>query len=307
MFLGLDPSKEFSSQVHNVNLQSLRKRELHLNVWEKEIKSKMKLLGISSMTLLSRQMPLIYVVTPTHSALTQKADLTRLSQTLLHIPQMHWIVVEDSEIKTPLVTNFLHQCGNKYTHLNIRTRNESIRKGREPRWLKNRGVDQRNLALSWMREHHNPKHGKAVVYFADDDNTYDIRIFEMMRYTKGVSVWPVGIVGGLIWEGPMCKDGQVIKFHTDWLPERPLPLDMAGFAINVQLLLDNPSVNMDPFAKRGYVESSIVGQLVTREDLEPLADDCTKVLVWHTQTATPKIKNEERLQRLGKGSPTMEV
>ena len=51
--------------------------------------------------------PIIYMVTPTHSCLTQKADLTRLCHTLMHVTNLHWIVVEDSVEKTSLVTCFL--------------------------------------------------------------------------------------------------------------------------------------------------------------------------------------------------------
>lgn len=98
-----------------------------------------------------------------------------------------------------------------------------------------------------------------------------------MRYTKKVSVWPVGIVGALVWEGPICKNGKVIQFRTSFAPERPLPLDMAGFAINVKLLKDNPDAEMDVYAKRGFVESSIVSRLVETDELEGLADDCKKV------------------------------
>ena len=100
-----------------------------------------------------------------------------------------------------------------------------------------------------------------------------------MRYTKKVSVWPVGLVGGLKWEGPICKDGSVIKFYTLWNPERPMPVDMAGFAINVQLIIDNPSAVMDTFASRGYLESSIVSKLATREEFEPLANNCKQVFL----------------------------
>ena len=47
------------------------------------------------------------MITPTHSRLTQKADLTRLCHTLMHVDNLHWIVVEDSYEKTSLVTRFL--------------------------------------------------------------------------------------------------------------------------------------------------------------------------------------------------------
>ena len=63
----------------------------------------------------------IYMITPTYARWTQKADLTRLCQTLMHVPKLHWIVVEDSEQKTRLVTRFLSRCRVESTHLNTRT------------------------------------------------------------------------------------------------------------------------------------------------------------------------------------------
>ena len=49
-----------------------------------------------------------------------------------------------------------------------------------------------------------------------------------MRYTKKVSVWPVGIAGGLKFEGPICTNGTVISWYATWETSRPFPLDMAG-------------------------------------------------------------------------------
>ena len=127
-------------------------------------------------------MPTIYFITPTYKRLTQKADLTRLSQTLLHVPKLQWILVEDSVQKTDLVTRFLENCGLSYTHLAVRTPKELITKEGDPRWLKARGVEQRNLGLKWIRD--NFKSGsRGVVYFGDDDNTYDLRIFEQVSNT----------------------------------------------------------------------------------------------------------------------------
>ena len=38
----------------------------------------------------------------------------------------------------------------------------------------------------------------AVVYFADDDNSYDQRLFSLyIRRTKGVACWPVGFASWL--------------------------------------------------------------------------------------------------------------
>ncbi|XP_072493310.1 galactosylgalactosylxylosylprotein 3-beta-glucuronosyltransferase 3 [Notamacropus eugenii] len=262
-------------------------------------------------------LPVIYVVTPTYSRLVQKAELVRLSQTLSLVPRLHWVLVEDAEAPTPLVSGLLAVSGLRFTHLVALTpKGQQLREG-EPGWLRPRGVEQRNRALDWLRgkeaavggERDPPPMGsRGVVYFADDDNTYSRELFEEMRGTRGVSVWPVGLVGGLRFEGPQVQGGQVVGFHTAWEPERPFPLDMAGFAVSLPLLLSRPGAQFDPMAPRGHLESSLLRHLVDPKDLEPRAANCTRVLVWHTRTEKPKMKQEEHLQRLGRGSdPAVEV
>ncbi len=49
-----------------------------------------------------------------------------------------------------------------------------------------------------------------------------------MRYTTNVSVWLVGITGGLKFEGPLCKDGHVTGWYAEWGTTRKFPIDMAG-------------------------------------------------------------------------------
>lgn len=100
-----------------------------------------------------------------------------------------------------------------------------------------------------------------------------------MEKVQKVGVWPVGLVGGLMVEKPICDNitNKVIGFNAAWKPDRPFPLDMAGFAINVQLLLENKAALFSFDVQGGYQESEILGQIVTRDELEPLADCCTKV------------------------------
>ncbi|NWZ29925.1 B3GA3 glucuronosyltransferase, partial [Asarcornis scutulata] len=206
----------------------------------------------------------------------QKAELVRLSQTLLHVRALHWVVVEDAPAPTALVGGLLAASGVPFTHLHAPTPPEIQRRPGDPPWLRPRGVEQRNRALQWLRDTRPPSEA-AVVYFADDDNTYSLRLFEEMRSTRGVSVWPVGLVGGLRFERPLVAGGRVVGFHTAWKPERPFPLDMAGFAVALPLLRARPAARFDPAAERGYLESSLLGGLVTPAQLEPKADNCTQV------------------------------
>lgn len=120
--------------------------------------------------------PVIYAITPTFARPVQKAELTRLAQTFLHVPNFHWILVEDAPQKTPLVTRFLETSGLIYTHL-FATTPPNYKLGRnDPNWKKPRGVEQRNAALKWLRENLKLSN-KGVVYFADDDNTYSLKLF----------------------------------------------------------------------------------------------------------------------------------
>ena len=101
-----------------------------------------------------------------------------------------------------------------------------------------------------------------------------------MRYTKGISVWPVGLVGKLRYEGPVLIKGKVGGWFTYWKPDRPYPLDMAGFAINLQRFFDNLEAEFSYEVERGYQESILLRQVgagMRREELEPLAYNCTKV------------------------------
>jgi len=100
-----------------------------------------------------------------------------------------------------------------------------------------------------------------------------------MRGTKRASVWPVGLVGGMVLERPLLDTSdKVVGWSTGWRPERPFAIDMAGFAINVRLILDNPQLEFSFEVPRGYQESTILA-VTTKEELEPKADKCTKVSI----------------------------
>lgn len=131
-----------------------------------------------SINNVNNNLPIIFAITPTFTRPVQKAELTRLAQSFLLVPNFHWIVVEDSSVKTKLVANLLKESGLKYEHLNIITPQNYKLGINDPKWKKPRGVAQRNLALKWIRENYINTTKRGVVYFADDDNTYSVKLFK---------------------------------------------------------------------------------------------------------------------------------
>ncbi|BFZ06933.1 hypothetical protein BsWGS_09971 [Bradybaena similaris] len=297
-------------QKYSDQLQMLKNEQMSLVHKLRETELQLATGGSKRLSDWVNGLPVIYLITPTYTRLEQKAELTRLSHTLMLIRNIHWIVIEDSEKRTDLVTRFLKQTGLNYTHLNVLTPAQFKLNMDDPNWLKPRGVLQRNAGLEWLRSNTSPQKQPGIVYFADDDNTYSLKLFDEMRFTKKVSVWPVGLVGYLRYEKPVVQNSKVISWFTYWKPSRPFPMDMAGFAINLQLIHDYPEAAFTNSVQRGYQESTLLSGLkISQDDLEPKANMCTEVLVWHTRTEKSKTKNEDNMiKKYGKGSdPKIEV
>lgn len=92
-------------------------------------------------------------------------------------------------------------------------------------------------------------------------------------------MWPVAFVGGLRYEAPRVNAaGKVVGWKTVFDPHRPFAIDMAGFAVNLRLILQRSQAYFKlRGVKGGYQESSLLRELVTLNDLEPKAANCTKV------------------------------
>lgn len=169
----------------NVKIEDLRSKYLELSEQNSKLESQRHRLKSvvkqvfpghnSSNEVTQDELPLIFVVTPTYSRPEQKAELTRLSQTLQLVARVHWIVVEDRDNRSSLVTKLLHRFPHPHTHLTALTPREHKLTEDDPNWRKPRGVFQRNAALRWLRAQ---PEVRGVLYFADDDNTYDVRLFE---------------------------------------------------------------------------------------------------------------------------------
>lgn len=74
--------------------------------------------------------------------------------------------------------DFLKRCGVPFTLLAVKTPSGRALPPGQPRWRYARGVDQRNRGLQWLRENFKLGQHEGVVYIADDDNTYSIRLFD---------------------------------------------------------------------------------------------------------------------------------
>ncbi|XP_064471151.1 galactosylgalactosylxylosylprotein 3-beta-glucuronosyltransferase S-like isoform X2 [Ornithodoros turicata] len=213
----------------------------------------------------------VYVVTPTYRRATQAPDLTRLMQTLRLANDICWIIVEDSHKYTPLVSSILERSGIPGVHLLGPTAsNRKLKKY-------GRGVSARNRAIQWLRTNAT---GPGVVYFADDDNSYDVRLFDEIRQTKRISVFPVGTIGEYGVSAPVVISGKVAAFHDSYRGGRKFAVDMAGFAVNLSLLCGNKRAVMPHIL--GKQEDIFLRSFnVSIGDLEPLCNNCTQVLRQH--------------------------
>ena len=238
----------------------------------------------------------IFFITPTYPRREQVAELTRLSQTLILAGNVHWIIAEDAPSCSPLVSSILQRSGLPFTHL-VSPQPPMYRKAK----LRDnpRGVSSRRAGLHWIMENEE----QGVIYFGDDDNTYDLRLFQQIAFTRTVSMFPVGFVAAQGVSSPIVQNGRVVGFSDAWFAQRKFPVDMAGFAINLQFLRQrNPRAATAMPYKAGYEEDLFLQSLnLTLGDIEPLASDCTEILVWHTKTVKDKVTkisldNEDHLQ-----------
>ncbi|KAL6734597.1 hypothetical protein Aduo_005123 [Ancylostoma duodenale] len=164
-----------------------------------------------------------------------------------------------------------------------------------------RGWTHRNLALQYIRENYD-QNRNAVLYFADDDNSYDVRLFNnYIRNVTRIGVWAVGLVGGAWVEAPhVSSHGKVIAWDVMFAPSRPFATDMAGFAINIKELFRVRHASFNSRCAKNYKqgpESCFLSQFgFKKEHLEPFGykDYPKEILVWHTKTSKSRTRGPKR-------------
>ncbi|GMR38861.1 hypothetical protein PMAYCL1PPCAC_09056, partial [Pristionchus mayeri] len=222
--------------------------------------------------------PTIVVITPTHKRPERFADMTRFSQTLSHIKNLHWVVIEDANATSPAVERILQRSGLPYVYFHATT---------EPGMPK-RGWTHRNRALQFVRENYKDYKRGAVVYFADDDNSYDIRLFDKyIRRVKRLGIWAVGLAGTAVVEAPRVANKTIVGWDVVFAPGRAFATDMAGFALNINEIVRVPTASFSQKCSKQSPETCFLAQFgMKKEEAEPFGfdDDPKEVLVWHTKT-----------------------
>uniref|UniRef100_A0AC34QR12 Galactosylgalactosylxylosylprotein 3-beta-glucuronosyltransferase n=1 Tax=Panagrolaimus sp. JU765 TaxID=591449 RepID=A0AC34QR12_9BILA len=221
--------------------------------------------------------PTIIIITPTHKRPERLADMTRFSQTLMHVKNVHWIVIEDANQTTEVVDRLLRRSGIPYVYFFTTTK---------PGFPK-RGWTHRNMGLEYVRKHYKNYQKEAVVYFADDDNSYDIRLFNnYVRKVKTIGIWAVGLAGAAVVEAPHVENGTITKWDVVYAPGRKFAVDMAGFAVNLDLILST-NASFNEKCTKSAPESCFLQQFgIDKKQVQPFGwDEQPKdILVWHTKT-----------------------
>lgn len=93
-----------------------------------------------------------------------------------------------------------------------------------------------------------------------------VTLFQM-RTTKVLSVWAVGFRGGLSYEGPVCKNGNLIHWRMRKVDTkiRAFPIDMAGFAVNLCQIIQRPFAGFESSVPFGHLENAFVLQFISTQ------------------------------------------
>lgn len=234
--------------------------------------------------------PTVYIITTTHQYDAQKANLVILCQTLMHVRSLVWIVVENSTQKSQMVKGLLKRCNIPSVHLAVPLpHSKQIRPTTAAL-----SIWHHNMGLRYLREHKCPK-CSGVVYFGNDDDRYDLKFFEEIRKTEAISVFMVGLTGGLLMEGPYCQQERVLKWHRVWGPSRRVPIEIQGFAINLKLVLEHENSWLEKgltYNDTRYIDAnSFISGFLPFTTLECRTSN-NEVLVWRTKTRQPETFRE---------------
>lgn len=233
----------------------------------------------------------LIIVTTTSVRPHQAYYLNRLAHVLKNVPPpVLWIVAE-WPYQSRETAEILRSSGVMYRHLICNRNTTNIRKI---------VVCQKNNAIFHIKKHRLD----GIVHFADEERAYSVDLFEEMRKIRRFGTWPVATHIGsrykVVLEGPVCSGNQVTGWHTNQrrgVPRR-FPVGFSGFAFNSTILWDpqrwnSPtleSIILHSGGRGGLQESRFIEKLVEDEaQMEGLADNCTRVMVWNFDLEPPQL------------------
>ncbi|XP_044963974.1 probable glucuronosyltransferase Os04g0103100 [Hordeum vulgare subsp. vulgare] len=235
----------------------------------------------------SGQGKLLIVVTPTRARASQAYYLSRMGQTLRLVrPPVLWVVVEAGK-PTPEAALALRRTAVMHRYVGCC---DALNASASP------AVDfrphQLNAGLEVVENHRLD----GVVYFADEEGVYSLPLFDRLRQIRRFGTWPVPTISdgghGVVLEGPVCKQNQVVGWHTsgDANKLQRFHVAMSGFAFNSTMLWDPRlrshkawnSIRHPEMVEQGFQGTTFVEQLVEDESqMEGIPADCSQIMNWH--------------------------
>lgn len=179
-----------------------------------------------------------------------------------------WIIVEDNSKIDDGLKNLLEKSGVNYEYLYHGP-------------TKSGGNAQRNFALEYIYD----SQIDGIIYSVDDDNAYDLQLFEELRKVKNIAIFPVGGWGRQL-DNPekpvLDKNNKFLGWNSGW--QRKYATDMAGFAFHSSLL-NNIQRPFWTYRSHGGGETEFIDRLVSdiNEIDFSLCDYCSKCYVYHNK------------------------
>lgn len=206
--------------------------------------------------------PQLILVTPTYARPDRLLYLRRCSKIFEKVPNLIWLVVEDASETDEEVERMLKSSGVQFRYWAIGP-------------TMDKGHLQRESAFNFI-----VREGlKGIIYNADDDNYYELHLFDELRQVKKLGILPVGNLGPNGIEGPIVRNNKITGWDAGW-SQRAFPVDMAGFAFSSEILdyLTKPYWDHTGIGGESEFISKIANQW---SNLEVLCTDATKCCVWH--------------------------
>jgi hypothetical protein len=179
-----------------------------------------------------------------------------------------WIIIEDGITTNDYLDRILKESGVNYKYLHYGP-------------TKSGGNAQRNFALEYIHD----CNIDGIIYNLDDDNLYDLKLFNEIRKIKNISIFPVHG-----WnrdknnpEKPILDNNNNFKsWNSAW--QRKYSTDMGGFAFRSSLL-KNLKKPFWTYADHGGGESEFIDRLVKKvDDIEfNLCNNCNNCYVSHNE------------------------